>query len=133
MWNNRVVNRTERERPTPKPLLFVKGAREEISEMPQTVKSTFGYQMRFVQNGRTPANASPFEGGKASEVMKLTERFDGDTYRCVYAAKFEKAVYVLYVFQKKSKTGIATPQEDIDTVNARLMRAKREYAELFGD
>lgn len=125
------MNRTIRN--TPKPLLFVKGAREEISEMPLSVKTAFGYQLRFVQNGKTPANASAFEGSKANEVMKLAERFDGDTYRCVYAAKFDKAVYVLHVFQKKSKTGIATPQEDIDTVNIRIARAKREYEELFGE
>ena len=31
-------------------------------------------------------------------------------YRTVYTVRFEDAVYVLHAFQKKSKKGIATPQ-----------------------
>ena len=84
--------------------------------MPLPVKSKFGYALRDVQNGETPIGASPFEGGRANEVMKLTAQHDGDTYRCVYAAKFPKAIYVLYVFQKKFHAGITTPQKDIDAV-----------------
>jgi phage-related protein len=34
------------------------------------------------------------------------------------------AVYVLHVFQKKSKRGKATPQRDIDLVEERLKRAR---------
>lgn len=59
--------------------------------------------------------------------MKLTERFEGDTFRYVYAAKFEAAIYVLHVFQKKSKSRITTPQKDIDLVYDRLERAKSDY------
>ena len=84
-----------------------------------------------IQNGTTPSNASPFELSAANEVMKLTERHDGDTYRCVYAAKFEKVVYVLHVFQKKSRRGIATPKQEIDLVFSRLERAKADYAAAF--
>jgi phage-related protein len=32
------------------------------------------------------------------------------------------AIYVLHVFQKKSKRGAATPKADIDLVEARLKR-----------
>src|SRR5687767_13367838 len=85
----------------------------------------------MIQNRETPQNASPFELSKANEVMKLTERYEGETYRCVYAAKFERAVYVLHVFQKKSKSGIATPQKDIVLVYSRLERAKQDYATAF--
>ncbi len=115
----------------PKPLLFAPGARGEISGMPPPVKLRFGYHLRDVQNGDTPANATPFEGSHAGEVMKLSENYDGDTYRCVYAAKFPKAVYVLSVFQKKSKSGIATPRRDIQAVYNRLTQAKADYAERF--
>jgi phage-related protein len=37
--------------------------------------------------------------------------------------RFETAIYVLHVFQKKSKTGKATPQRDIEVIKQRLMRA----------
>ena len=100
--------------------------------MPLPVKSKFGYALRDVQNGETPIGASPFEGSRANEVMKLTARHDGDTYRCVYAAKFPKAVYVLYVFQKKSYSGIATPHRNTEAVHARYAQAVADYMETFG-
>ena len=64
--------------------------------------------------------------------MKMMVRHDGDTFRCVYAAKFPKAVYVLYVFQKKSHSGIATPQKDIEAVFARYAQAYADYEAEFG-
>lgn len=38
--------------------------------------------------------------------------------------KFEEAVYVLHCFQKKSKSGIATPKEDMNIIRARLKIAE---------
>lgn len=97
--------------------------------MPEQVEDVFGHNLWLVQTRRDPEiPVSPFEGSVASDILKLSDRFDGDTYRCVYAAKFEKAVYVLHVFQKKSRSGIATPQDDIDLVHNRLRTAKEHYA-----
>jgi phage-related protein len=33
--------------------------------------------------------------------------------RSVYMVRFPGAVYILHAFQKKSKSGIRTPQEDV--------------------
>jgi phage-related protein len=41
--------------------------------------------------------------------------------------RFAEAVYVLHVFQKKSKTGIATPRREIKLIEARLKQAALEY------
>jgi len=38
-------------------------------------------------------------------------------------------VYVLHVFQKRSKHGIKTPKAEIDLVKARLKRAEEQHAE----
>jgi phage-related protein len=43
----------------------------------------------------------------------------------VYAVKIADKVYVLHVFQKKSKLGIKTPQHDIDLIVSRLKEAQR--------
>lgn len=118
--------------PAVKTVHFISGSRADMLALPKEVRAEFGHSTWQIENGETPSNASPFEGGKAHEVMKLTERYDGDTYRCVYAAKFEQAVYILHVFQKKSKSGIATPQKDINTVQERLQRAKKDYEERYG-
>ncbi|MGH7795223.1 MAG: type II toxin-antitoxin system RelE/ParE family toxin [Candidatus Binatia bacterium] len=34
-------------------------------------------------------------------------------------------IYVLHAFQKKSKSGIATPQKDIELIRRRLAEAQR--------
>jgi phage-related protein len=117
--------------PAIKQLRFQGSALEDLRTLPDVVRRDFGHALWLLQNGETPADASPFELTTASEVMKLTERHDGDTYRCVYAAKLEKAVYVLHVFQKKSKSGISTPKKDIELVYQRLERAKADYAAAF--
>jgi len=45
----------------------------------------------------------------------------------VYTVRFEEVVYVLHAFQKKSKTGIKTPQEDVNLIAERLKRAQADY------
>lgn len=52
----------------------------------------------------------------------------GSTYRAVYTVKFADIVYVLSVFQKKSKTGRKTPKEEIDKIKARFKEAEKDYA-----
>jgi phage-related protein len=47
--------------------------------------------------------------------------------RAVYTVRFEDAVYVLHSFQKKSKSGIATPRKDIELIRKRLEDALRDY------
>jgi len=118
---------------TLKPLYFLEGAYDDLMELPETVRRDFGYGLYLVQRGEMPDNASPFEGSMAGSIMKLVERHDTDTYRCVFAAKFGRAIYVLHVFKKKSTAGIATPQREIETVRARFGRAQVLYAREFGE
>ncbi|MGB7865745.1 MAG: type II toxin-antitoxin system RelE/ParE family toxin, partial [Candidatus Sulfotelmatobacter sp.] len=56
----------------------------------------------------------------APGVLEIDSDFRGDTFRAVYTVRFPKAVYVLHVFQKKSKRGIATPKHEIKLVERRL-------------
>jgi len=57
--------------------------------------------------------------------MEIIDRYDTNTYRAVYTAQFSNVIYVLHVFQKKSKSGIATPQKDIELIRRRLAEAQR--------
>ncbi|HEX4602228.1 MAG TPA: hypothetical protein VH116_12595 [Gemmatimonadales bacterium] len=41
-----------------------------------------------------------------------------------------RAIYVLHVFQKKAKRGIATPTRDLDLVRSRYDLAKEHHATL---
>lgn len=41
----------------------------------------------------------------------------------MYTVRFADRVFVLHAFQKKSKSGIATPKADIDLIKQRLKQA----------
>jgi len=45
--------------------------------------------------------------------------------------KFAEAVFVLHCFQKTSKSGIATPREDIEVIRSRLKVAEALAKELL--
>ena len=57
-------------------------------------------------------------------MVEIIEDFDGDAYRTVYTVRFESAIYVLHVFQKKSHRGSETPRREIAKINARLKQAQ---------
>ena len=74
-----------------------------------------------------PPNAKPLRGFGGECVLEVIKDYDGGTYREVYTVKFQGAVYVPHVFQKKSKKGIETPKCDIDLIKARLRTASDDY------
>ncbi len=115
-------------------------AKKDISELPEAVRCEFGHELYLLQSGETPENASPFEGSRGGDIMKLVERFDGDTYRCVYTAKLKTAIYVLHVYMKKATEGNRTPQRIVDTVHKRYKLAQEadnvafsKHAEQYPD
>jgi phage-related protein len=59
-------------------------------------------------------------------VIEVRESTDGNAYRAVYTVRYADAVYVLHAFQKKSKSGIATPKAEMDLVEKRLKALIRE-------
>ena len=69
------------------------------------------------------------KGYGGAGVLEIVDDFDGDTYRAVYTVRFAGVVYVLHVFQKKSRRSIATPRHQLAVIAQRLKRAQEEYAE----
>lgn len=57
-------------------------------------------------------------------VFELALRFRGDAYRVVYAVQLGSDVWVVHAFQKKSKTGVRTPKQELDLIDTRLKRLK---------
>ena len=95
--------------------------------MPAQVRRDIGHALYAAQKGETDPSARPLKGFGGASVMEIIDRHDTNTYRAVYTVKFAGAVYVLHVFQKKSKRGIATPRKDIDLIKQRLAVAERDY------
>jgi phage-related protein len=51
----------------------------------------------------------------------------GGWFRAVYTVRFEKAVYVLHSFQKKSPSGARTARQDVGLIRERLKAAQGDY------
>ena len=110
-----------------KEVVWVGPTRKELRAFPRPVQRVVGYALHAVQLGETPPEAKPLKGFGGAGVLELVEDHRGDTYRAVYTVRFATKVYVLHVFQKKSKRGIATPQKEIELIRARLKWAERLY------
>ena len=108
-------------------LLWIASSRKDYGEFPPGVQEVFGFELFLAQTGQHPPSAKMLKGF-GSGVVELVEDFDGDTYRAVYTARFETAVYVLHCFKKKSKSGIKTPQIEIDLVKKRFRDAETDHA-----
>ena len=59
----------------------------------------------------------------AAGVLEVVSDHRGDTFRAVYTVRLVDRVFVLHVFQKKSKQGSATPRADVDLIRRRLKQA----------
>jgi phage-related protein len=101
-------------------LLYWEGSsKKDFKEFPIDVQKDMGVALFIVQLGGAPDSAKPWKG-LGSGVHELAEDHRGDTFRAVYTVKVGDAVHVLHAFQKKSKSGIATPQPDVELIEKRL-------------
>lgn len=112
---------------TRKPVKWVSSAKRDLDAMPDDVKDVFGHAIDLAQAGGKHQDAKVMTGFGSAGVLEVVEDHQGDTYRAVYTVKFAGWVYVLHCFQKKSKSGIATPKPDLDLINARLKAAKQDF------
>jgi phage-related protein len=103
-----------------KPVYFVGTSREDLRELPETVQETAGFQLFKVQQGNEPDDWKPMRT-VGPGVQELRVRDESGAYRVFYVAKFEEAVYVLHVFEKRSQK----------TAKADLELGKNRYADLL--
>jgi phage-related protein len=116
---------------SPKPVEWIASTLNDLKNFPEEVQQSVGYALYRAQCGEKHPNAKPLKGFKGASLLEVVEDFDGDTCRAVYTIKFEEVVYVLHVFQKKSKRGIETPKQDVELIEKRLKRAKDHYEQYY--
>jgi len=58
--------------------------------------------------------------GICTGVYEVAIRYNKDAYRTIYFIESGDKIYVIHCFQKKSKTGIKTPREEIVVIDKRL-------------
>jgi phage-related protein len=110
-------------RPSPKPVIWLADTLAALRRYPEEVQDEMGYALYLAQIGQKYFRAKPLKG-LGPGVLEVVSDHRGDTYREVYTVRFQDAVYVLHVFQKKSKKGVATPRSEIELVRQRLKRAE---------
>lgn len=102
---------------------WIKAARKEFEEFPADVRSDMFDALTIAAEGGKSDKAKPFKGVDGG-MFEIALRYRGDAFRALYAVKIDKDIWVIHVFQKKSKSGIKTPQMDVDLVRERLKRLK---------
>ena len=113
-----------------KPLEWIGSSKKDLRALPDEVMDVFGYALHLAQAGGKHLQAKPLHGFGSAGVLEVVEDWRGNAYRAVYTVRFEERVFVLHVFQKKSKTGIETPKPDRDLIRKRLQLAARRAQEL---
>lgn len=105
--------------PLPKPVFWVGSSLKDLRALPEEVKDEVGQELFEVQMDGTPAAAKPLTGFGA-QVLEIVDDHNTDTFRALYTVRYTDRVYVLHVFQKKSKKGRALLREDKERIEARL-------------
>ena len=113
-----------------KPLEWIASSYKDLMALPPDVRRRFGYALSLAQMGDQDDATKVLKGFGGAGMLEVVEDDAGGTYRAVYTVKFAEAVFVLYCFQKKSKSGIATPKPDMDIIRARLKVAEALAQEL---
>ncbi len=108
-----------------KTLIWLGDSLENLKAFPAVVQDDMGYALYVAQSGENHHSAKPLHG-LGGGVMEIAASDRSGTYRAVYTVSFENSIYVLHAFQKKSKSGIATPQAEIELVRRRLKQLRIE-------
>ena len=109
---------------------WVGSAKKDLLALPEGVIDAFGYALYVAQTGKKHEKAKALHGFGSAGILEIVDDWRGNTYRAVYTVRFSAAVFVLHVFQKKAKRGIATPRQDMELIRARLNVAEQMAKEL---
>ena len=115
-----------------KPVSWIGSSYKDFLAFPDPVQDAMGYALYQAQIGAKHGSAKPLKGFGGAGVLEIVADHVGDTFRAVYTVKFATAIYVLHAFQKKSKSGIKTPTEDLKLIERRLKAAEADYKVQLG-
>ena len=108
--------------PSLKPVVWLGDSLRELKTFPSAVQDEMGHAIYLAQRGDKHVSAKPLKG-LGPGVLEVVSDHRGNAFRSVYTVRFGDRVFVLHAFQKKSKSGIATPKADIELIKQRLKQA----------
>ena len=114
-----------------KPVEWLGSSKKDLMSLSEDVIDVVGYALHHAQMGSKHDDAKVLKGFHGAGVIEVIADDRAGTYRAVYTVKFQKAVFVLHIFQKKSKHGIETTKKDIELIELRLKQAEQIYKEKY--
>lgn len=102
-----------------RPISWIKVARKDFEDFPENVQSDMLDALTIAAEGGKSNKAKPFKGVEGG-VFEIALRYRGDAFRTLYTIKIGTDIWVIHAFQKKSKSGIKTPQMEVDLIRERL-------------
>ena len=113
-----------------KQIIWIGRSKNNLKTFPERVQRSVGFALWGVQRGEIPPSSKVLKGFRNAKVREIIENDSTGTFRVVYTVEFKEYVAVLHAFQKKSKSGIATPNQEIELVKKRLAEAKKFLKEI---
>lgn len=104
--------------PNARKISWIKAAR-----FSEGVQSDMLDALTIAATGGKSDRAKPFKGVDDG-VFEIALKHRGDAFRAIYVLKIHEDIWVIHAFQKKSKSGIKTPQVEVDLIRERLKRLK---------
>lgn len=98
-----------------KPITWLGSSLVDLRAFPDAARQAIGYQLSRVQLGEMPQNWKPMPS-VGPGVQEIRVRVGG-AFRALYVSRYADAVYVLHVFEKKSRKTALT---DIALARQRL-------------
>ncbi|MDP2157619.1 MAG: type II toxin-antitoxin system RelE/ParE family toxin [Nitrospirota bacterium] len=106
-----------------RPISWITAARRNFEKFPKDVQGQMLTALTIAAEGGKAGKAKPFKGFDGG-VFEIALGHRGDAFRTIYAVKIGADIWVIHAFQKKSKTGIKTPQTEVDVIRERLKRLR---------
>ena len=103
-----------------KTVIWQSDSLKTLQNFPVQVKYGVGVELMRVQQGEDPVDWKPMQS-VGQGVREIRVRYRGE-YRVFYIATFDKAIYVLSAFIKKTRR---TPKKEIDLARQRLREVIR--------
>lgn len=113
-----------------KRVFWIGSSYEDLNDCPQPIRHAVGYALYRAQLGERHEHAKVLSGMGNAKILEIKENDESGTYRAIYTTEMKDCIFVLHVFQKKSKFGIETPKKEMDLLKIRLKDAREEFKKM---
>ena len=118
-----MVDSFEMKAPKRRAISWLKAARKGFDEFPAQAQIRILTALEIASNGRKADIAKPMTGF-GSAIFEIALQYQRNAYRTIYGLDLDRDIWVIHAFKKKSKKGIRTPKQEIETIRFRIIALK---------